>query len=75
MKVVMPQIGMTMVEGVLDSWLVAEGDTVHKGDVIAEITTEKLTNEIEAPADGVIKFLVEEGDTAKCGAEIAEIGE
>ena len=73
MKVLMPQIGMTMVEAVIGSWMVSNGATVKKGDVIAEICTEKLTNEIESPADGVITILVEEGDSAECGAEIASI--
>ena len=47
MKVVMPQLGMTMQEGTLEKWLVKDGDTVEKGQPMMEITTEKLTNEIE----------------------------
>lgn len=73
MKVLMPQIGMTMVEAVVDKWLVSSGAAVQKGDVIAEIVTEKLTNNVEAPADGVITLLVDEGDSVECGAEIASI--
>ena len=73
MKVLMPQIGMTMVEGIIDNWLVEDGAKVEKGDVIVEISTEKLTNEIEAPESGTIKILVEEGDAAACGEPIAEI--
>jgi pyruvate dehydrogenase E2 component (dihydrolipoamide acetyltransferase) len=73
MKMVMPQIGMTMVEGTIEAWLKKDGDTVAKGEIILEISTEKLTNEIEAPADGVLKILVGEGETVDCGAEIAEI--
>lgn len=73
MDVLMPQIGMTMVEGTVDNWLVNDGDTVKQGDIIAEISTEKLTSEIEAPADGVIKILVEVDESAECGAVIARI--
>lgn len=72
-KVLMPQIGMTMVEATIDTWLVEDGATVQKGDVIAEISSEKLTNNVEAPASGKITLLVAEGDAAECGAEIASI--
>ena len=75
MKVIMPQIGMTMVAGVIDAWKVADGAHVEKGDVILEISTEKLTHEVEAPASGTIKLLANEGDSIDCGAEIAEIVE
>jgi len=75
MKVLMPQIGMTMVAGIIENWLVDDGDTVSKGDTILEISTEKLLNDVEAPCSGVIKILVEAGETVECGAEIAEIEE
>ena len=39
MKVVMPQLGMTMQEGTLEKWLVKDGDTVEKGQPMMEITT------------------------------------
>lgn len=75
MKVVMPQIGMTMVAGVIEDWKVADGAHVEKGDVILEIATEKLTNEIEAPVSGTIKLIAHKGETIDCGVEIAEIVE
>ena len=40
----MPQLGLTMEEGTLSKWLKHEGDTVKAGEVVAEITTDKLTN-------------------------------
>ena len=73
MKVIMPQIGMTMVEGVIEKWVVPDGGHVEKGDIIVEISTEKLTNEIEAPASGIIQLIAEEGDIVECGCTIAEI--
>lgn len=75
MIVLMPQIGMTMTEGTIDRWIVADGEKVEKGQPLLEISTEKLTNEIEAPATGILKIIVPEGDDAECGAEIAEIVE
>lgn len=73
MKVIMPQIGMTMQEGTVAKWLVADGDKIEKGQPMLEITTEKLTNEIEAPATGTFKHIAAEGDIIPCGDDIAEI--
>lgn len=75
MQVLMPQIGMTMTEGNIASWKVENGAHVEKGQIIMEIETEKLTNEIESPATGTITIIVPEGEDAKCGVVIAEIAE
>ncbi len=50
----MPKYGMTMEEGLIVEWLVAEGDTVAEGDGIVMIETEKVSTEVEAPASGVV---------------------
>ena len=72
----MPRYGANMDEGTLATWFVAEGDTVKEGDPIAEIAIEKLSNELLAPADGVIlKIVAEEGETLDCGEPIAYIGQ
>lgn len=73
MKVVMPQLGMTMQEGTVSKWLVDDGAAVQKGQPMMEITTEKLTNEIECPETGIIKLLCAEGDIIPCGGDVAEI--
>lgn len=73
MIVLMPQIGMTMTEGTIDQWLIGDGEKVEKGQPLFEISTEKLTNEIEAPATGTLRIIVQEGEDAECGAEVAEI--
>jgi len=73
MTITMPQIGMTMVEGTIEMWKKQTGDQVEKGEVIMEFSTEKLTNELTAPASGVLKILVNEGEIAACGDPIAEI--
>jgi pyruvate dehydrogenase E1 component beta subunit len=54
----MPALSPTMTEGTLSKWLIKEGDTIHSGDVIAEIETDKATMELEAPDDGTINQLV-----------------
>jgi hypothetical protein len=53
-EIVMPKWGLSMQEGTIGAWLKQEGDTVKKGEPIAEIETEKITNLIEAPADGIL---------------------
>ncbi|MBG0788033.1 MAG: E3 binding domain-containing protein, partial [Anaerolineaceae bacterium] len=52
--VTMPKLGFDMAEGKLVRWVKAEGDTVAKGDVIAEIETDKATVEVESSLDGVM---------------------
>ena len=47
-EIKMPQLGLTMEEGTVERWLKAEGDTVKAGEPLLEITTDKLTNEVEA---------------------------
>lgn len=75
MKVVMPQIGMTMQEGTIINILKEDGAHVEKGEDIFEIETEKMTKMITAPVSGTFKTLVAVDDTIPCGDEIAEITE
>ena len=53
-NIIMPKLGMTMTEGTVEEWFVAEGDDVNEGDSIATISSEKLTQDIEAPATGTL---------------------
>jgi len=55
--VTMPALSPTMTEGTLAKWLVAEGDRVSPGDVIAEIETDKATMEVEAVDEGIVASL------------------
>jgi pyruvate dehydrogenase E1 component beta subunit len=64
-KILMPALSPTMEEGTLAKWLVAEGDKVKSGDILAEIETDKATMEFEAVAEGIIgKLLIAEGTAA-----------
>jgi pyruvate dehydrogenase E2 component (dihydrolipoamide acetyltransferase) len=65
--VLLPKIGMTMEEGTLCRWLLAEGATVSRGQPIFEMETEKVQMEVEAEHDGVLCPLVAEGTTLKPG--------
>ena len=71
-NVMMPKLGLSMEEGTIDAWLVSEGSPVKKGQDIAEISSEKLTNTVTAPEDGVLaKIVVKQEDTVPVGALIA----
>ncbi|GAB4541620.1 MAG: dihydrolipoamide acetyltransferase [Anaerolineae bacterium] len=58
-KVVMPKLGLTMTEGVLSRWLVADGAEVKKGQPIFEVETDKVVNEAQADADGILRIVAE----------------
>lgn len=72
-EIKMPALSPTMEEGTLTKWLVAEGEIVQSGDVIAEIETDKATMEVEATDDGKIgSLLVAAGtENVKVNAPIA----
>ena len=70
----MPKLGFDMAEGKLVKWVKAEMDSVQKGDVLAEIETDKATVEVESPYSGIVfKHLSEEGKALPVGAPIAVI--
>jgi pyruvate/2-oxoglutarate dehydrogenase complex dihydrolipoamide acyltransferase (E2) component len=72
--VVMPQLGESVVEGVVTKWLVKEGDAVAKDQPIVEISTDKVDAEIPSPAEGVVsEILAKEGETVSINVAIARI--
>jgi len=72
----MPQLGLTMTEGTVSRWFKQAGDKVAAGEVLAEISTDKITIQIESPADGsVLSILVPEGIVAPVKAVLAVIGQ
>ncbi|MFQ5943275.1 MAG: dihydrolipoamide acetyltransferase family protein [Anaerolineales bacterium] len=74
--VIMPKLGFDMAEGLLVKWVKAEGEGVERGEVLAEIETDKATVEVEAEVSGVIlKHLVTENSSVPIGAPITVIGE
>ncbi|HLZ57628.1 MAG TPA: dihydrolipoamide acetyltransferase family protein [Ktedonosporobacter sp.] len=74
-EVNMPRLSDTMQEGTITRWLKKPGDTIKKGDIIAEVETDKANMEVEAYDAGTLEqILVNEGDTAPIGQVIAIIG-
>ncbi len=71
----MPKLGFDMAEGLLVRWVKGEGESVSKGEVLAEIETDKATIEVESDEDGVVrKHLVAENTSVPVGNPIAVIG-
>jgi len=70
----MPKLGFDMAEGMLVRWVKAEGEAIQKGEVLAEIETDKATVEVEASVSGVVyRHLVEKGTSVPVGQPIAII--
>lgn len=57
-EIKMPMLGLTMEYGTVTNWLKKEGDEVKKGEAVLQIETEKLENDVEAPADGILLKIV-----------------
>ena len=69
----MPKLGLTMEEATVIGWLVADGEHVSVGQPICEIETEKVTEELEAEAEGTLRHAVAVDVTVAAGAVIGYI--
>src|SRR5687768_17094946 len=75
-RIIMPQLGESVVEGTLSEWLKKPGDTVHEFESIARVSTDKVDTEIPAPAAGVLLAIhVHEGETVNAGVLLGLIGQ
>ena len=75
-QIMMPQLGLTMTEGTVSKWLKQVGDQVQAGDLLVEVSTDKITNQIEASISGVLlKIVVQEGQVVPVKSVLAYIGE
>jgi 2-oxoglutarate dehydrogenase E2 component (dihydrolipoamide succinyltransferase) len=70
-----PEVGESVQEALLVQWLKQDGESVRKDEVLFVIETDKVTLEISAPADGILRILVPEGQTVKAGALVGRIEE
>ena len=74
-EIVMPKLSDTMEEGRILKWLKEEGDFVRKGEVVAEVETDKADMDLEVFSAGVISEIrYKEGDTVAVGTVIAVLG-
>jgi 2-oxoglutarate dehydrogenase E2 component (dihydrolipoamide succinyltransferase) len=70
----MPQMGESVVEGTILSWLKQEGDAVAVDDPLVEVSTDKVDTEIPSPVAGTLtKILVQEGETVEIGTALCEV--
>jgi pyruvate dehydrogenase E2 component (dihydrolipoamide acetyltransferase) len=74
-EITMPRLSDTMQEGTIARWLKKAGDEIKKGDILAEIETDKATMDLEAYEAGTLQqVLVQEGETVPVGQAVARIG-
>jgi pyruvate dehydrogenase E2 component (dihydrolipoamide acetyltransferase) len=73
-EIVMPRLSDTMEEGTILSWLVADGETVRRGQELVEIETDKANMTYESDQEGILETIAGEGDTLPVGAPIARVG-
>jgi pyruvate dehydrogenase E2 component (dihydrolipoamide acetyltransferase) len=65
----MPKWGIEMTEGTLGEWNVSEGDTVSKGQILAQIESDKIINEVQSEFDGrIVRIIAVSGDSYPVGA-------
>src|SRR5690606_12492313 len=68
----MPKMGESITEGTIINWLVHEGDSFEEGDIILEVATDKVDNEVPAPASGtLLKTMFQAKDVVPVGEIIA----
>ena len=72
-EVVMPQLGLTMTEGAVKRWLKRDGERVEKGELLFEVTTDKVDMEVEATESGYVQILLEPDRLAPVGTVIARL--
>ncbi len=74
--IAMPKLGLSMKTGTVGKWLKNEGDPVKKGEALVEVMTDKITNKVEAPADGILlKIAAAKGSKLPVGGLMGVIGE
>ena len=72
----MPKLGLTMTEGTVSKWNKKEGDLVEKGEILYEVATDKINNDVESTVSGtLLKILVPEGQKQVIKAPVAIVGE
>ena len=74
-EIKMPQLGLTMTEGTITKWFKKVGDAVAHGELLFEVATDKITNQIESTAEGILlEIRTPEGKLAPVQAVVALIG-
>jgi pyruvate dehydrogenase E2 component (dihydrolipoamide acetyltransferase) len=73
-EIVMPKLGLTMASGTIARWIKAPGEPVRQGEPLVEVSTDKITYEVESPASGTVaRSCGKDGDEFACGDVIGYI--
>ena len=71
--VILPKMGFTMTEGMIQEWVSNDGDQVTEGQLLFVLEAEKTAVDVEAPASGTLRILVPAGEACECGTVIGTI--
>jgi pyruvate/2-oxoglutarate dehydrogenase complex dihydrolipoamide acyltransferase (E2) component len=72
-EILLPKIGFSMNEGQIAEWLFGDGEEVVEGEALYLLEADKSTNEVEAPASGILRITGIEGETYEVGTVIGTI--
>ena len=72
-EILFPKIGFSMNEGQIAEWLFGDGEEVTEGEALFLLEADKSTNEVEAPASGILRIVGVEGETYEVGTVIGTI--
>jgi len=74
-EVIIPNVGESVTSANVAQWHKADGDSVSKGDVLFSMESDKISQEIEADCDGILKIIIPEGEEVDIGTVVATIAE
>lgn len=72
-EILLPKIGFSMTDGEVSEWLVPDGSVVTEGEALYTLTSEKATQEVEAPGSGILKILIKAGEEHPVGTVLGTI--
>ena len=72
-EILLPKIGFSMNEGQIAEWLAEDGAQVTEGQPLSALEADKSTNEVEAPATGILRITAELGETYEVGTVLGYI--
>src|SRR5438270_1948047 len=72
-EIKVPSVGESITEGILSRWLKKDGDAVRSGEPLFELETDKATQEVPSPTDGVLSIGVKEGERVAIGSVVGSV--
>ncbi len=72
-EILLPKLGFSMTEGQVAEWLASDGDEVREGQPLYSLEADKSTNEVEAPATGKLRIVIQPGETHEVGTVLGYI--